>query len=130
LLFINSFERYQQLESEVLGLERLRQLIAINRDELNRNPAIAQNMMLLLGGHTALPRIDLVDFDPRPIFTEAVGQAIERGELSSELDPVQFIEGSQLAATTQSIDTVELLLQGAGAVPSRPHTSTATVSSS
>ena len=139
LLFINSFERYQQLKSEAHGLDRLRLLIDINRDELSRNPAIAQNMMLLLGGHTALPRIDLIDFDPRPMFTEAVSQAIERGELSRELDPVQFsdvlqrtlfIEGSQLAATTRDIDTVELLLRGAGAVPSQPQTTTTTVSPS
>jgi len=126
LLFLNSYERYQAVDPTIQGLERLRILLNINLGELRRNPAIGQNMMLLLSGHTAHPRTDLIDFDPRPMFDEAVVQAIERGELRRDLDAKQFsavlqrtlfIEGSQLAETTSDIDAIEFLLVGAGATP-------------
>ncbi|MEX1218639.1 MAG: TetR/AcrR family transcriptional regulator [Acidimicrobiales bacterium] len=125
VLFINTFERYQQIDPNVLGIDRLRLLIAINRNELQRNPAMAQNMMMLLSGHTAFPRMDLINFDPRPSYLAAVKEAIESGDLHSDLDPDAFsellqrtalVEASPLAASTSSIiDTVELVLVGAGA---------------
>ena len=126
LLFLNSYERYQDIDPSTVGIERLRIFLDINLGELRRNPAIGQNMMLLLSGHTAHPRTDLIDFDPRPMFDEAVEQAIQRGELRSDLDPKQFsavlqrtlfIEGSQLSAVTADVDAIEFLLVGAGAAP-------------
>lgn len=137
ILFINSYERYIDVSPEIHGIERVRQMIAINLDELRRNPAIGRNMMLLLTGHTALPRLDLIDFDPRPMFDDAVLEAVANGEIRPDLDPMQFsqvlqrtlfIEGSQLATASASIDTIELLLAGAGAPPPSPRHDTATVS--
>jgi AcrR family transcriptional regulator len=108
-------------------------LIQIYTDELLRNPAIVQDLMMLLSGHTAMPRLDLVDFDPRPIFDEAVREAITNGELHAELDPLEFsamlqrvtlLEASQAASSTTSLDTIELLLRGAGATPRDHDTAT------
>lgn len=137
ILFINSYERYLDVSPEIHGIERVRMMVNINLDELRRNPAIGRNMMLLLTGHTALPRLDLIDFDPRPMFDDAVLEASKNGEIRSDLDPLHFsqvlqrtlfIEGSQLASASASIDTIELLLAGAGAPPPSPHHHTTTVS--
>jgi hypothetical protein len=126
LLFVNCFERYQSVEAHLDGIVLVREFIDINTDEIKRNPVIAQNMMLLLSGHTAQPRYELIDFDPRPLFDTAVRQAFERGELRSDLDPKQFsillqrtvlIEGGPIAHATPQIDGIELLLQAAGAPP-------------
>jgi AraC-like DNA-binding protein len=126
LLFVNCFERYHSVEPDLAGIALVREFIDINTDEIRRNPVIAQNMMLLLSGHTAQPRYELIDFDCRPLFDAAVRQAFERGELGSDLDPKQFsillqrtalIEAGPLAIATPEIDAVELLLQAAGAPP-------------
>jgi AcrR family transcriptional regulator len=126
LLFINCYERYQDVDNNLCGMTLVRAFIDINTDEIRRNPVIAQNMMLLLSGHTAQPRYELIDFDSRPIFDAAVKDAFDRGELSSDLEPQQFsmvlqrtllIEAGPLAAATPEIDAVELLLQAAGAPP-------------
>ena len=126
LLFVNCFERYQSVEPDLAGIALVREFIDINTDEIRRNPVIAQNMMLLLSGHTAQPRYELIDFDSRPLFDAAVRQAFERRELRSDLDPKQFsillqrtalIEAGPLAIATPEIDAVELLLQAAGAPP-------------
>ena len=126
LLFLNCYERYQSVDPELKGLARVREFIDINVDEIQRNPVIAQNMMLLLSGHTAQPRYELVDFDSRPQFDDAVTEAFASGELRSDLDPMQFstvlqrtvlFESGPLATTTRSINTVELLLEAAGAPP-------------
>jgi AcrR family transcriptional regulator len=130
--FITIHERYQESSSELRGIERLRELIAINFDELLRNPAIAQNLLLLLSGHHAIPRLDLIDFDPRPHFEASVIDAVDAGELNTDINPIHFsevlhrtmlFEGTRLAPSTSTIDTLELLLRGAGAesqVPSKP----------
>lgn len=124
VLFLNCYERYEAMPSDITGLERIRLMLQINSDELQRNPAIGQNILMLLSGHTALPRVDLINFDPRPIFDAAVEDAIAKGELHSDLEPRQFsamlqrialIEANQAAATTSEINTLELILQGAGA---------------
>jgi AcrR family transcriptional regulator len=126
LLFINCYERYHTVDPNLCGMTLVRAFIDINTDEIRRNPVIAQNMMLLLSGHTAQPRYELIDFDSRPIFDAAVKDAFDRGELSSDLEPKQFsmvlqrtllIEAGPLAAATPEIDAVELLLQAAGAPP-------------
>ena len=126
LLFINCFERYQSVDPELFGIELVRVLNDITTDEIQRNPVIAQNMMLLLSGHTAQPRYELIDFDSRPIFDAAIKDAFDRGELRSGLEPQQFsmvlqrtllFEAGPLAAATPEIDAVELLLQAAGAPP-------------
>jgi hypothetical protein len=126
LLFINCFERYQSADPELFGIELVRVLNDITTDEIQRNPVIAQNMMLLLSGHTAQPRYELIDFDSRPIFDAAIKDAFDRGELRSGLEPQQFsmvlqrtllFEAGPLAAATPEIDAVELLLQAAGAPP-------------
>lgn len=130
-LFLNSFERYLTVDEELRGIDRVRALVAINADELRRNPAIAQNMLLLLSGHTALPRTDLIDFDPRPIFDDAVRQAVELGHLDGGLDPAQLsevlqrsivLDGSSLGVGTPDVSSVELILRGAGAPD--PHAGT------
>jgi AcrR family transcriptional regulator len=132
-LLLNSFERFNEVPDHVRGLQRVRALIQIYTDELLRNPAIVQDLMMLLSGHTAMPRLDLVDFDPRPIFDEAVREAITNGELHAELDPLEFsamlqrvtlLEASQAASSTTSLDTIELLLRGAGATPRDHDTAT------
>lgn len=124
--FINIHERYQETSLQLRGIERLRELIAINFDELVRNPAIAQNMLLLLSGHHAIPRLDLIEFDPRPHFESIVIDAVAAGELDADINPIQFaevlhrtmlFEGTRLAPSTSTIDTLELLLRGAGAKP-------------
>ena len=126
LLFVNCFERYQTIDPDLSGIALVREFIDINTDEIQRNPAISQNMMLLLSGHTAQPRYELIDFDARPLFDAAVLQAFESGELRSDLDPKQFsfllqrtvlIESGPIANATPEIDAVELLLQAAGAPP-------------
>ena len=126
LLFINCFERYHAVDPNLCGITLVRAFIDINTDEIQRNPVIAQNMMLLLSGHTAQPRYELIDFDSRPIFNAAVKDAFDRGELRSGLEPQQFsmvlqrtllFEAGPLAAATPEIDAVELLLQAAGAPP-------------
>ncbi len=126
LLFLNSYERYLAIPDDVVGLAKIRRLVEINTDELRRHPAIAQNVLMLLSGHAALPRLDLIDFDPRPIFDDTVRDAIERGELDGNIDPIHFsmmlqrvvlLEGSQDGLVTPSIDTIELILHGAGAAP-------------
>jgi hypothetical protein len=136
LLFVNCFERYQSVAPELTGIALVREFIDINTDEIQRNPAIAQNMMLLLSGHTAQPRYELIDFDPRPLFDAAVRQAFERGELRSDLDPMQFsfllqrtvlIEAGPIAKATPLIDAVELLLQAAGAPPRAVASNSSTV---
>jgi hypothetical protein len=136
LLFVNCFERYQSVAPELTGIALVREFIDINTDEIKRNPAIAQNMMLLLSGHTAQPRYELIDFDPRPLFDAAVRQAFERGELRSDLDPMQFsfllqrtvlIEAGPIAKATPLIDAVELLLQAAGAPPRAVASNSSTV---
>jgi AcrR family transcriptional regulator/AraC-like DNA-binding protein len=122
--FINIHERYQETSPQLRGMERLRELIAINFDELLRNPAIAQNLLLLLSGHHPIPRLDLIEFDPRPHFESSVIDAVDAGELDSDIDPIQFsevlhrtmlFEGTRLSPSTSTIDTLELLLRGAGA---------------
>ena len=126
VLFINTFERGQDLPESTSGLQRIRQLLAINFDEMRRNPGLGQNVMVLLSGDTATPRLDLIDFDPRPDFDKAVAEAIAAGELHRHLDPKQLsiilqrtmlIEASQFGTPTDSVNTVELILQGAGAAP-------------
>lgn len=136
LLFVNCFERYQSVEPHLDGIVLVREFIDINTDEIKRNPVIAQNMMLLLSGHTAQPRYELIDFDPRPLFDAAVRQAFERGELRSDLDPKQFsillqrtvlIEAGPIAHATPQIDGIELLLQAAGAPPREVTSNSTTV---
>ena len=126
LLFINCYERYQTIDPDLSGIALVREFIDINTDEIQRNPVIAQNMMLLLSGHTAQPRYELIDFDSRPSFDAAIKDAFARGELRSGLDPQQFswvlqrtllFEAGPLANATPEIDAVELLLQAAGAPP-------------
>lgn len=126
VLFLNTFERAQDNPDDVRGLQRIRQLLSINFDEMRRNPVLGQNVMMLLSGHTAVPRLDLIDFDPRPQFDAAVIEAIDCGELNRHLDAKQLsivlqrtmlIEGSRIGSSTESIDTIELILQGAGAEP-------------
>lgn len=126
LLFINCYERYQTVDPGLSGIALVREFIDINTDEIQRNPVIAQNMMLLLSGHTAQPRYELIDFDSRPSFDAAIKDAFARGELRSGLDPQQFslvlqrtllFEAGPLANATPEIDAVELLLQAAGAPP-------------
>ncbi|MEI7623087.1 MAG: TetR/AcrR family transcriptional regulator [Actinomycetes bacterium] len=126
VLFLNTFERAQDNPDDVRGLQRIRQLLSINFDEMRRNPVLGQNVMMLLSGHTAVPRLDLIDFDPRPQFDAAVTEAIDCGQLHRHLDAKQLsivlqrtmlIEGSRIGSSTESIDTIELILQGAGAEP-------------
>jgi hypothetical protein len=85
-----------------------------------------------LSGHHAIPRLDLIDFDPRPHFEASVIDAVDAGELNTDINPIHFsevlhrtmlFEGTRLAPSTSTIDTLELLLRGAGAesqVPSKP----------
>ena len=136
LLFVNCFERYQTIDPDLSGIALVREFIDINTDEIQRNPAISQNMMLLLSGHTAQPRYELIDFDARPLFDAAVLQAFESGELRSDLDPKQFsfllqrtvlIESGPIANATPEIDAVELLLQAAGAPPREVASNSTTV---
>ena len=136
LLFVNCFERYQSVAPELTGIALVREFIDINTDEIQRNPAIAQNMMLLLSGHTAQPRYELIDFDSRPSFDAAIKDAFARGELRSGLDPQQFslvlqrtllFEAGPLANATPEIDAVELLLQAAGAPPREDASTSTTV---
>jgi len=136
LLFINCYERYQTVDPDLSGIALVREFIAINTDEIQRNPVIAQNMMLLLSGHTAQPRYELIDFDSRPSFDAAIKDAFARGELRSGLDPKQFswvlqrtllFEAGPLANATPEIDAVELLLQAAGASPREDASNSTTV---
>ena len=130
LLFINIFERAQDNPDGLSGLRRIRQLLEINFDEMKRNPALGQNVMMLLSGHTAAPRLDLVDFDPRPFFDTAVADAIRDGELHRHIDASQLsfalqrtilVEGSLIGSPSNAISTVELMLKGAGAAPIEQH---------
>ena len=136
LLFINCYERYQTIDPDLSGIALVREFIDINTDEIQRNPVIAQNMMLLLSGHTAQPRYELIDFDSRPSFDAAIKDAFARGELRSGLDPKQFswvlqrtllFEAGPLANATPEIDAVELLLQAAGAPPREDASNSTTV---
>ena len=136
LLFINCYERYQTIDPDLSGIALVREFIDINTDEIQRNPVIAQNMMLLLSGHTAQPRYELIDFDSRPSFEAAIKDAFDRGELRSGLDPQQFslvlqrtllFEAGPLANATPEIDAVELLLQAAGAPPREVASNSTTV---
>ncbi|CAB4345097.1 MAG: hypothetical protein F2597_00255 [Actinobacteria bacterium] len=120
-------ERYATIPESLRGIDRLRAMIEINFDEIRRAPVMTQNMVLLLAGHNARPRLDLVDFDARSLMDDAVRESIDRGELNDQFAPHQFsqvlqrtilIEGSPVDSVLSSgIDVVELLLSAAGAPP-------------
>ena len=120
-------ERYATIPESLRGIDRLRAMIEINFDEIRRAPVMAQDMVLLLAGHNARPRLDLVDFDARSLMDDAVRESIDRGELNDQFAPHQFsrvlqrtilIEGSPVDSVLSSgIDVVELLLSAAGAPP-------------
>lgn len=126
LLYLNSYERYLLCDETLRGVDRIRAYAAIYFDELQRSPVIAQNMLILLSGHIARPRTDLIDFNPRPLFDEAVSEAFRLGELSSQFDPQQFssvlqrsvlLDGSPVGLESPDIRSFDLILQAAGAVP-------------
>lgn len=124
---MNLNERYPSISDSLRGIDRVRAIVKINLDEVRRAPAMTQNMLLLLAGHNARPRLDLVDFDPRSHLVDAISDSINRGELSSQFDPNQLsivlqrailIEGNPIeTAMSPDIDAIEMLLSAAGAPP-------------
>ncbi len=127
IFFLNCFERYEAPTIASTAIERLRELIAINSDEVRRVPAMTQNMTLLLSGNAPRPRTDLINFDPRIEFDTCIAKVQAEGDLDPSIDPriigetlrrMILVEASPLTnPSLGSLDTVEVFLRGAGAPP-------------
>lgn len=130
IYMLNVAERYDQIDPSLRGMDRLREMVEINLTEVDRQPALAQAVLLLLTGATANPRMSVLEWDPRPRMVEAIAEAIADGDLHTDLDPSQFSAVLQRVMTidrtppgsmfSRDIDATELFLRGAGAPP-RPN---------
>jgi AcrR family transcriptional regulator len=127
IFMLNVSERRSAHEPRDRGIDELRALLAINVDELQRSPALAQSVVMLVAGNTTAPLLGLIDWDPRVHVTAAVTKAQSQGDLDPNLDAEQLasvlgrvllVENTPPGSTlSPAVDAVELILTGAGAPP-------------
>ena len=127
LYMLNIGEHYDAIDPGLPAIDRLRTMIDLNIAEVDRWPVLSQSILLLLAGATTMPRIDLVDWDPRPVMIEAIREAMADGDLDPTMDPNQFSAMLQRIITidktppgslqSPDINAAELVLLGAGAPP-------------
>jgi len=120
-------ERYDLIVPSGDPMADLREMLEIKIDELQRTSVFAQSIAAILSGGSTYARPRSFDFDPRPRFVAAVERArssgcldptIDASELATILDDTVLVSNLRLTARAPlSIDAVELVLRGAGAVP-------------
>lgn len=113
-------------------ITHLRNLLVAGAAVLRRSPALTQSATLVFAGMTEGAALGVVRWNPDRYLIAAVAACQRAGQLSDAMEPAEFAAAIMRTQLTQqtpmyaspfgsTIDTVELLLLGAGAPPALPH---------
>ncbi len=124
-------EFYAEIPEHDAAIDELRALLDVSKVQIQRSPAMALNMMSLMTGSSAAPLPGVIDWSPEWRIEDTIRRCIEQGTLHP-VDPSALrrlllrviltenagpAAGPALGQPANSLDAIELVLQGAGAPP-------------
>lgn len=128
VLQLLSDESFAELPALDTPIDRVRAMIGVTADLLQRSPALTQSAVLVFAGEAEAAGSGVLTWDPTWRVVEAVREADAAGQLHLDVPPEHFTAALFRTLLTQhnpvymnglgrDVDAVELLLRGAGAPP-------------